>query len=180
MLNQLICLLTVFSFGQMAFAQQSGVPDLRGSGWEGTFTQLSITNAIRVGFLNETTPDGDTPYFAYIPAAGISSEVIGAVDKTCEYTPRLAKLYPGDPITGEIQVFACAGSPEEERILAMIPNRPPILQAHVTEFRLDADGNTIHMKASIKGLPVTYELKRQPLPSEALSSRLAMRAWVVK
>jgi hypothetical protein len=131
---------------------------------EGTFSQLRIDNKIRVGFLNETTSTGETPYFAYVPATGVSSEVIGAVDKTCDYTPRLAKLFPGQPITGEIKVFACASSPNEERDLAADPARPTILRAQVSEFRVSDDGKLITMKASVLGIDVTYQLQRQPLP----------------
>jgi hypothetical protein len=180
MRNLILSLVTILSFTEAIFAQQPGVPDLRGTGWEGKFSQLGIDNKIRVGFLNETTSTGETPYFAYVPAAGVSSEAIGAVDKTCDYTPRLAKLFPGQPITGEIKVFACASSPNEERDLAADPGRPTILRARVSEFRISDDGKLITMKASILGVPVTYQLQRQPLPLETLSSRAAMHAWVVQ
>lgn len=166
-----------------------GFPDLRGTGWEGTFTQLGITNNMRVGFLNDLTETGKIPYFQNVmKKKNVSSRALADVDAPCDFTPRLASFFPGDPITGEITVYKCVEASDgkqfsDERIK---------LKAKVTKFAFTEGGKAFHMEALIpilkKGVvvevPVSYDLKKKTLPSQVRAARLdkdrtAMHDWVL-
>ena len=161
--------------GQFAQAQEN-IPDLRGTGWEGTYSILGQASPIRVGFAAGTNAKGETPYFGKVLEGGLISEVAGEVSVTCDRTPRALRL--DSPTTGTLSVYTCAGSAAEEDQLAADANRQVAKSVKLKDIVLSEDGQTLSFTAKII-VNVRYVLHRKDLPKETAESREALRAWVV-
>lgn len=152
---------------------------LKNSAWEGTFNSL-LPGTIRIAFLSNLSAKGELQYFHKVDGSIVISDIVGPLDGACDFTPRAISLKsdsPDKPLNGTISVFSCAKTLEDELHLENDTNRKASFNVEVIEFNL-TDKDTLHIVASIKGIRVEYNLKRQDLDPNTQHSLLELRSWV--
>jgi hypothetical protein len=147
---------------------------LRGTAWQGSFTALGKTSALRIVFLSKLSVDGALLYFHRL-MGNVPVEIEG-LDRACKFTPRMLKLETSsasNSASGTISVFKCADSEREESELEKDINRHPVGTVRDVRVSISASANALEIIANIKGIEVTYKLTRQ-----AISTDAALRAWL--
>jgi hypothetical protein len=149
---------------------------LQGTAWEGHFTTPGgLSSAIRLIFLPELNARGELQYFHRLMGR-VAAEVLEA-DAACRFTPRALAVQPDSEWAGRISIFSCVDDEDIEMQLELEPQRESTASIEVSEISLSPDGNSLRIRAFLKGITLTYELQRHPMACDSIS-RQELRAWL--
>jgi hypothetical protein len=151
-------------------------PPLAGTTWEGEFRSTGMSGRIRLAFLNEPNGGGALQYFSKPVFDGFPfplDRILTSLDKTCEFTPRAVGI---DENGGEIRVYECAPSLEQETELAEEPARPAKLSLNVRRLTIDESGQNLTITVVKGPIRVKYRLVRTNA-SESARTREELKAW---
>ena len=154
---------------------------LRGSTWQGVYNALGIKHPMRIAFLTDLSADSQLQYFHKTFGRGLVPWVLGRFDSPCEFTPRALALHgpnSNSVIGGRISVYQCAANIDAELGLEASLNRIANATVTVKQIAMSSDGQSLLIKASVKGIPITYKLERQ-VPAIDYTDRFQLRNWVV-
>jgi hypothetical protein len=167
--------LILIGFAQVANA--ASAKDLTGTTWEGVFAVPGATGRIRIAFHEQLNAAGEVPYASkaifdgFLPPA---NWILAAVDQSCPFTPRSAAV---NDTSGSISLYKCAQTLEEERALAIDPNRRKKFSLPIQRIDLDPDTNTLRMTVTLPGgiVHINYLVRAVSLPEVAPSQ---IQTWV--
>lgn len=144
---------------------------LQGTQWQGTFSYPGSVGSIRINFLSDLSASDDLRYFHTLVGSGVPTEVLGTVDKACQFTPRSIHLTPGPEAgteTGTILIYACADSAAIEKSRNNNSKRTELVKVPISQFILMPNGQLI-IQAKIGAVNVNYQLTRQTLDQDTLA-----------
>lgn len=145
----------------LAFSVRAESPSaLAGTAWKGTFNSSAqlYPGEIYLCFLGASGNANELRYFHQMVKGTELTDVLALTDGPCTYTPRSIELKSSVDSAGQIHIYTCAASAEDE--LAKAPTRAPQFTIPVSKIAFEP--GRLQIQASVFGYSLNYDLTPDP------------------